>query len=76
MILQLLKAGGAGFGQSYGEVFRSQKRFEAFADFGLVVYDENGAFRHGLLFWPQEIPGGTKCLCQASSAHPPSLHAL
>ena len=75
MIFELLKAGRAGFGESYVEAFRSQKRFEPFADFGFVVYNENGALRHGLLFWRQEIPAGKTCPFQALNERPPFLHA-
>ncbi len=70
MIFDLLQAGLAGFRQGDLEAFRSEQRFQAFADFGFVVYDEDGAFRHGLLFWQQEIPAGTTCLCRAWSARP------
>ncbi len=75
MLFELLKAGRAGFRERDVEAFRGEQRFEAFADFGFVVYDEDGALRHELLFWPPGTPAGTMCLCRVSSARPPFLRA-
>ena len=55
--------------------FRDQEHFEAFADFGLVVNDENRTLRHERSSLWREIPGGKRCLAPAWSERQPYLRA-
>ena len=48
--------------------FGVQQEFEALADFGFVVDDQDRALRHEPLSLPPGIPVGTMCPCPASSA--------
>jgi hypothetical protein len=66
-ILEFLKACFAIFGERNVEAFRSQEGFEAFADFDLVVNDEDCALRHGPVSWLREIRAGRMCPCPAWS---------
>ncbi len=76
VVLKLSQALAAGFGAGYDITFRAEQEFQTFADFALVINDEDRAFRHAPPFAQRGTPGGTECRAQARTLRQSCPHVL